>query len=294
MSGSSDDIEKRRAKAKRILAIRAGGLGGLLDDAVGKEARQHFRDNMVARGNTPSIEEHFVSRDKWRPSVSAASERLWVASNHRSIRHRVMSNAPLPTGEVVSQPLDEEEWFLITRAYSDWAPPPFNAEEVAPIDRINHLVGSNEEPDRMQIISRELQAMKARLWEGIMPLSARRWREKKLYDPNNFSAACRFLSMAINVFSYLNLGVVQATMRETLVLLETWRDVELQARLEQRLRIICRCQPLLGLVNVGRARACPTLDVSQYNRVAEMYHVLCQTHHCVELLPGLRSAKFSL
>ncbi|KAI1751549.1 hypothetical protein F4782DRAFT_540824 [Xylaria castorea] len=203
----------------------AGGLSDLLDDVVGKEGRQYFRDNLVARGNTPSIEEHFVSRDKWRPSVSATSERLWVVD--RILEHQTtsqfimiaMCKVPLPTGEMVSQPLDEEEWFLITRAYSHWAPSPFNVEVMVPIDRISHLVGSEEEPDRVQIISKELQAMKARLWEGIMPLSARRWREKNLYDPNNFSVACRTLSMVINVFSYLNLDVVQATLRETFVLI---------------------------------------------------------------------------
>ncbi|KAI0098899.1 hypothetical protein GGR51DRAFT_417210 [Nemania sp. FL0031] len=229
MSGTPEDIEKQRAKAKKNLAIRtnmAGGLNDFLDDVVGKEKRQGIRNNLVARGNTPSIKEHFVTRGEWRPDVSAASAKLWIVDRileHQTIGQFLivaMGQVPLPTGEMVSELLDEDEWFLITRPYSEWAPPPFNAEEGEPIDKINHIVGSTEEPDRMQIISKELQSTKARLWEGIMPLSARRWREKKLYDPNNFSAACRTLSMAVNVFSYLNHGVVQTALRETFLLID--------------------------------------------------------------------------
>ncbi|KAI1123769.1 hypothetical protein F5Y10DRAFT_280694 [Nemania abortiva] len=205
----------------------AGGLNGVLDDLVGKEKRQQIRNNLIARGNIPSVKEHFVPRGEWHAdSVSAASEKLWIVDRileHQTIGQFLtvaMGRGPLPTGEMVNQPLGEEEWFLVARAYSDWAPPPFNTEEGEPIDKINHIIGSTEEADRMQIISKELQAMKARLWEGIMPLSARRWREKQLYDTKNFSAACRILSMAINVFWYLNLGVVQAALRKTLVLID--------------------------------------------------------------------------
>jgi hypothetical protein len=82
------------------------------------------------------------------------------------------------------------------------------------------LIGSDDEPDRMQAISKELQAMKARLWEGIMPLSARRWRERQLYDPANFSDACRILSMSVNVFLYLNHASVKAALRETFNLMD--------------------------------------------------------------------------
>jgi hypothetical protein len=82
------------------------------------------------------------------------------------------------------------------------------------------LIGSDEEPDRMQLVSKELQAMKSRLWEGIMPLSARRWRERQLYDPANFSAACRILSMAINVFLYLNQPIVKDALRQTFNLID--------------------------------------------------------------------------
>lgn len=131
-----------------------------------------------------------------------------------------MGNRPLATGETVSQPLDSDEWSLATRAISSWAPPPFDTEQLVPTDRMMQLIGSDEEPDRMQLISKELQAMKSRLWEGIMPLSARRWRERQLYDPANFSAACRILSMAVNVFLYLNQPMVKAALRETFNLID--------------------------------------------------------------------------
>lgn len=131
-----------------------------------------------------------------------------------------MGDRPLPTGETIDQPLDSGESILITRPISSWGPSPFDTEQLVPVGRIMDLIGSKEEPDRMQLVSKELQAMKARLWEGIMPLSARRWRERQLYDPVNFSAACRILSMAVNVFLYLNHGVVKAALRETFNLID--------------------------------------------------------------------------
>lgn len=131
-----------------------------------------------------------------------------------------MGDIPLPGGETIDQPLDPDEWFLATDPISSWAPPPFDTEQLAPTDRLMKLIGSDEEPDRMQLISKELQAMKARLWQGIMPLSARRWHEKQLYNPANFSTACRILSMTIEVFLYLNHAPVKAALRETFNLMD--------------------------------------------------------------------------
>ncbi|KAK6085186.1 hypothetical protein SCUP515_01004 [Seiridium cupressi] len=228
-SDDLDDLERSRARLKKTLAIRTSmvDLSELLDDVLGKEVRKKFRDNLVDRGNTPSITEHFVPRYKWHPGVAAASKKLWVADRileHQTIGQflvSAMGHTPLPTGELVSQPLDENEWFLLTEAYSDWAPSPFNAEETVPIDSIYHHIGSLEDSDRGQITSKEMQAMKARLWEGIMPLSTRRWREKQLDDPKNFSAACRILSMVVNVFLYLNVDAVQAALKETFLLIDS-------------------------------------------------------------------------
>ncbi|KAI0476526.1 hypothetical protein GGR56DRAFT_666094 [Xylariaceae sp. FL0804] len=203
----------------------AGGLDDLLDDIVTKDVRKQFRANLVARGNTPDIRKHFILKGQLSPTDIMASETLWVVD--RILEWQtvpqfltvVEGEAPLPTGETMGKPLGPD-WHKIAKAYSDWAPPPFNAEDVVPSDRLNELSGSREEPDRMQLVSKELQAMKRRLWEGIMPLSARRWREKQLYDPENFSGACRMLSMVVNVFWYLNLAPVQAALRETFVLMD--------------------------------------------------------------------------
>ncbi|KAJ8129940.1 hypothetical protein O1611_g3691 [Lasiodiplodia mahajangana] len=227
MSNGPDDIEKRREQAEKIFGIMtntAGGLNNFLNGIIGKETRQGLRKNLAARGNIPSIEGHFVPRRIWRSGVPTAPGKLWIVDRilaQQSIGQFIiaaMCQVPLPTGEMLSEPFGDE-WVLITRAYSEWAPPPFNAEQGVPIDKITHLIGSMEETGRMQLISKELQAMKARLWEGIMPVSARRWREKELYDPDNFSIACRTLSMAINVFGYLNLGPVQIALRETFLLI---------------------------------------------------------------------------
>lgn len=69
--------------------------------------------------------------------------------------------------------------------------------------------------------------MKARIWEGIMPLSARRWQAKQLYELANFSVACQLLSMAINVFVYLNHPIVKTALRDTFNLMDdVWRTFE--------------------------------------------------------------------
>ncbi|RYP24675.1 hypothetical protein DL765_000402 [Monosporascus sp. GIB2] len=197
----------------------------LLDVAVGKDVREQYRSNLIARNNTPSIKDHFILNGQ-RPQTFFGSDTLWIVDRILEPQtvgkflQAAMGNRPLPTGETIDQPLDSDELFLITRPISSWAPPPFDAEQLVPMDRIVELIGSEKEPDRMQLISKELQTMKSRLWEGIMPISARRWRERRLYDRTNFSAACRLLSMAINVFLYLNDTLVKAALRETFNLID--------------------------------------------------------------------------
>ncbi|KAI1334341.1 hypothetical protein F5Y15DRAFT_420976 [Xylariaceae sp. FL0016] len=240
VADDSEEVKRAKARAKKKIAIRTSMMGTLsdaLDEMMGEDVRQKFRDNLEARGNIPSIDEHYVPRSEWRPSKAATSDKLWVVD--RVLEWQTLGQfisiatgtTTLPTGETLSEPLDDKEWFLITKKYSEWAPSPFNEDDdMAPIDQINNLIGSmGEGRGRMQIISKELQAMKARIWEGIMPLSARRWQEKQLYDLTNFSEACRLLSMVVSVFLYLNDEAVQATLRETFTLvdgvLQTFEEV---------------------------------------------------------------------
>lgn len=126
-----------------------------------------------------------------------------------------LSGKALPGGAPSESDLSRKEVILTGKPYSSWAPPPFNTIERSANDNIMEFIGSMEDYSRLQVISKELQAMKARLWEGLMPVSARRWRERGLDHLSNFSVACRIISMAINVFLYLNSPVIQAALRET-------------------------------------------------------------------------------
>lgn len=138
----------------------------------------------------------------------------------------MLGGKPFPDG--AQRPplnLPPDELFLITQPYSSWAPPPFNSRQTIPIEDLMGAIGSMEDSSRMQTISKELHAMKSRIWEGLMPLSARRWQERRLYEPGNFSAACQVLSMAVNLFHYFNDATVKVALRDTSNLI----DAELRA-----------------------------------------------------------------
>jgi hypothetical protein len=104
---------------------------------------------------------------------------------------------------------------LITTPYSAWAAPPFNQDDQPAIAHIMQAIGSFQDSSRLQCISKDLHAMKSRLWEGLMPVSERRWTEKRLDDPCNFSAACQVISLVLHVFQYLNLPPVKNALRGT-------------------------------------------------------------------------------
>lgn len=76
-------------------------------------------------------------------------------------------------------------------------------------------IGSFEDSARLTTITKELEAMKGRIWEGVMPLSERRWAELELDSPEIFSHACQYLCAVIDVFHYLNNPKVKADLRET-------------------------------------------------------------------------------
>jgi hypothetical protein len=122
----------------------------------------------------------------------------------------------LPSGRSTSLPLVKgEEAMLINVPFSEWAPSPFNGNPSPPIEKVMMRVGSHEDGNRLQVITKELHAMKSRIWEGMLPLSERRWREKKLDDAANFPVACQIISLAVDVFHYLNHESVQAALRQT-------------------------------------------------------------------------------
>lgn len=110
-----------------------------------------------------------------------------------------------------------EELMLLNGPYADWALEPAAGDGGRVIDQLFTPIGSMEDSSRLQIISKELHAMKSRVWEGVMPVSERRWRDRKLDDPDptHFTAACQLLSSVVNVFHYVNHPQVKAALRGT-------------------------------------------------------------------------------
>ncbi|PTB69334.1 hypothetical protein BBK36DRAFT_1165614 [Trichoderma citrinoviride] len=176
-------------------------------------------DNRIARGNTPSgALDHVLQPDTPRSEMES---RLWIVDRilePQTLPHFLESTmfGTLPDGSRSSfPPLSEEIVMLIQQPLAAWAPPPFDASHEIPMQQIAMRVGSHEDADRLVPITKELHAMKSRVWEGIMPLSERRWEELGLSSPDRFHEACQYLCAVTNTFHYLNLPPIKHALRET-------------------------------------------------------------------------------
>ncbi|KAJ6150946.1 hypothetical protein N7470_007540 [Penicillium chermesinum] len=79
------------------------------------------------------------------------------------------------------------------------------------LDRVSSRIGSVDDHERLCIIGKNIQSLKSRLWEGIIPISDQRWREKGL-DP---------------VFAYLNDNIVRGYLRDTYNLIyDHWESLD--------------------------------------------------------------------
>ncbi|KAK5988348.1 hypothetical protein PT974_12499 [Cladobotryum mycophilum] len=179
----------------------------------------HFLNSRIARGNTPSpIHEHILSPEM---SDEARDAKLWIVDRileSQTIIHFIESatSGRLPDGTQSTLPvLNSDDFELMQQPLSSWAPAPFNTNGEIPMEQIMISIGSFQDADRLVPISKELHAMKSRLWEAVMPLSERRWQDLSLDSPNNFHLACRYLCMVIQVFHYLNHPVIKPFLRET-------------------------------------------------------------------------------
>jgi hypothetical protein len=122
----------------------------------------------------------------------------------------------LPGGSKTSLPLISEEYIpLLMTPYADWAPSPYNKLPNSAMTQIMIRIGSNEDDARLVVVEKKIQAMKSRLWEGIIPLSRNRWRKKRLDQPENFGMALQYLSGVVDAFNYLLQPPVSTNLRET-------------------------------------------------------------------------------
>ncbi|PKY08655.1 hypothetical protein P168DRAFT_263040 [Aspergillus campestris IBT 28561] len=95
------------------------------------------------------------------------------------------------------------------------------------IERVMERVGSMEDGDRLCLVGKNIQSIKSRLWEGMVPLCEERWQEKGLDRPENFEIASQHLSAVLAVFHYLNQPRVIRNLRDTFNLIwDHWAELD--------------------------------------------------------------------
>ncbi|KAE8138190.1 hypothetical protein BDV38DRAFT_292376 [Aspergillus pseudotamarii] len=120
------------------------------------------------------------------------------------------NGAPLPNGKQSTLPqlTSEEIRSLSANPGEDPNGEPF-------LQRVLKRIGSTEDGDRLCLVGKNIHSAKSRAWEGIIPLSEQRWREKELDHLANFQVACQYLSSVLAVFEYLNKPQVAQNLRDT-------------------------------------------------------------------------------
>jgi hypothetical protein len=111
--------------------------------------------------------------------------------------------------------MSEDDVQLAMQPYSAWAVLPHNTLPGSAIESVMIRIGSNEDSSRLVLVDKSIQAMKSRLWEGIIPISENRWRQKKLDQDENFDEACQHLTATVSAFNYLNQPDIQQKLRDT-------------------------------------------------------------------------------
>lgn len=122
-----------------------------------------------------------------------------------------------PTGNTTKLPLLPFELVneYLMAPYANWAPGPHDMYNTSPFNHAMIRIGSHEDGDRLMLLEKGVHAMKSRLWEGILPMTENRWRQKKLDDPDYHHLAVRHLGQVIEVFAYLQHPRILTMLTET-------------------------------------------------------------------------------
>ncbi|KAJ9416839.1 hypothetical protein FOXG_13011 [Fusarium oxysporum f. sp. lycopersici 4287] len=182
----------------------------------GTPATPHLRQARIKRKNSPTDISHLVFGPQ-----PGKKHQLWITDrimDPQTIPHffEFLMNGELPGDRKTSRPLlTVEEVKNLTRPASEWAPAPLNRQARSTGEWIGIRIGSYEDSSRLWPIAKELHAMKSRLWEGVPPISERRWQELGLDHPDRFPEACSYFVAVINVFIYLNTKRTKAALRKT-------------------------------------------------------------------------------
>ncbi|KAK8108701.1 hypothetical protein PG984_014502 [Apiospora sp. TS-2023a] len=168
--------------------------------------RGHIREDALARGNTPAARPRLVANEE----TVELGDTIWVVHFFE-----FTIDGRLPSGKHSELPLLGDDLELVTEPYTEWAPAPFNKSPRSAAQDVMTRIGSDEDSTRLQVISKDLHAMKSRLWEGVMPLSQRRLDEQGASDLRNFTYTSQLVTQVINVFHYLNEPEVRDALRDT-------------------------------------------------------------------------------
>lgn len=178
-----------------------------------------LQSNRVIRRNTPSGAHDLILQPDM--PESERDQKLWIVDRimePQTIPHFLesMTFGILSDGSKSSfPPLSEDVVMLMQQPMATWAPAPYDASHDVLIQQLMTRIGSHEDGSRLVPIEKGLHAMKSRLWEGVMPLSERRWQDLSLDSPQNFHTACQYIAGTTNAFHYLNLPPIKAALRET-------------------------------------------------------------------------------
>lgn len=178
-----------------------------------------LQSNRIARRNTPSGAFDLVLHPDM--PESERDKKLWIVDRimePQTIPHFIesMSFGILSDGSKSAfPPISDDVLMLMQQPMATWAPAPYDASHDVLLQQLMIRIGSHEDDARLIPIEKELHAMKSRLWEGIMPLSERRWQDLSLDSPQKFHTACQYIAGVTNVFHYLNLPPIKAALRET-------------------------------------------------------------------------------
>ncbi|KAJ5678854.1 hypothetical protein N7462_007098 [Penicillium macrosclerotiorum] len=158
---------------------------------------------------TSDTKKHWTNQDL--PIVDALFEPLFVPHFLEFISSGILPNRK----ETDLSLLTPDELQLFTAPRAHWAPAPFNQDAPPAIENIMQQILNPEISNGLCQLGQNIHFVKRRLSEGLAPVSASRWQEKDLNNPDHFAVAHEYLTSVLAVFEYLNFPQNRVKMRDT-------------------------------------------------------------------------------
>ncbi|KAJ5753996.1 uncharacterized protein N7511_008149 [Penicillium nucicola] len=122
----------------------------------------------------------------------------------------------LPNGKKTDLALlNQAELHLLVAPSTQWAAAPFNKEDTPTVVKVMGRILEPEGLSGLCNIGNNIHFLKNRLWGGLAPVPASRWREKDLNNLDHFTIAHEYLTSVISVFEYLNIPQCRTSMCDT-------------------------------------------------------------------------------